>query len=604
MKNLLFLFIISISSYAQNDSINLLDEVKLHGNFSKKLNAGFNIQTITDSVINSTTQSLGDLLQQHANIYFKEHGNGMVKSISFRGSSASHTGVYWNSIAINSALNGQTDFNTLSANGFNQVEIRKGAGSTLFGSGAIGGAINLKDNITFIKKKQFRTNIGLASYNTQNLSFQSVISDNQFYIKVNIEGEKADNEYPFLDTEIYNENAAYKNYQIKSALAYKLNQNNQIKLFTNYSNNYRELSRTITAPSNNLYKNTDNRLLLNWSNTGFKHNANLNLAILSENYKFYLDKNIDNYSSGETDSYLLKYDFDYFLKKNQNVTIGIENRLTKGIGSSIQKKERNIFETYIRYHQKTLNKLTYNLSLRKGFSNVYEIPLIYALDARLDISTNFNLRANHSSNYKLPTFNDLYWEISGNEELLPENSISSEIGFYYQSKKLNTNIAAYQIKNNNLIQWQPVTSTLWQPNNVQSVTQKGLEFEMDYQFKIKQHQFKTFLQYSLTKAIDNSSNKQLIYVPVRKATGNLSYLYKGFNFNYNQQYTSHVFTTTTNTQYLEKFWISNIRLNKTILHNTINIGFYINNLLNKNYQIVAYRPMPNRNYKLNINIKF
>lgn len=604
MKNLLFLFIISISSYAQNDSINLLDEVKLHGNFSKKLNAGFNIQTITDSVINSTTQSLGDLLQQHANIYFKEHGNGMVKSISFRGSGASHTGVYWNSIAINSALNGQTDFNTLSANGFNQVEIRKGAGSTLFGSGAIGGAINLKDNITFIKKKQFRTNIGLASYNTQNLSFQSVISDNQFYIKVNIEGEKADNEYPFLDTEIYNENAAYKNYQIKSALAYKLNQNNQIKLFTNYSNNYRELSRTITAPSNNLYKNTDNRLLLNWSNTGFKHNANLNLAILSENYKFYLDKNIDNYSSGETDSYLLKYDFDYFLKKNQNVTIGIENRLTKGIGSSIQKKERNIFETYIRYHQKTLNKLTYNLSLRKGFSNVYEIPLIYALDARLDISTNFNLRANHSSNYKLPTFNDLYWEISGNEELLPENSISSEIGFYYQSKKLNTNIAAYQIKNNNLIQWQPVTSTLWQPNNVQSVTQKGLEFEMDYQFKIKQHQFKTFLQYSLTKAIDNSSNKQLIYVPVRKATGNLSYLYKGFNFNYNQQYTSHVFTTTTNTQYLEKFWISNIRLNKTILHNTINIGFYINNLLNKNYQIVAYRPMPNRNYKLNINIKF
>ncbi len=604
MKNLLFLFIISISSYAQNDSINLLDEVKLHGNFSKKLNAGFNIQTITDSVINSTTQSLGDLLQQHANIYFKEHGNGMVKSISFRGSGASHTGVYWNSIAINSALNGQTDFNTLSANGFNQVEIRKGAGSTLFGSGAIGGAINLKDNITFIKKKQFRTNIGLASYNTQNLSFQSVISDNQFYIKVNIEGEKADNEYPFLDTEIYNENAAYKNYQIKSALAYKLNQNNQIKLFTNYSNNYRELSRTITAPSNNLYKNTDNRLLLNWSNTGFKHNANLNLAILSENYKFYLDKNIDNYSSGETDSYLLKYDFDYFLKKNQNVTIGIENRLTKGIGSSIQKKERNIFETYIRYHQKTLNKLTYNVSLRKGFSNVYEIPLIYALDARLDISTNFNLRANHSSNYKLPTFNDLYWEISGNEELLPENSISSEIGFYYQSKKLNTNIAAYQIKNNNLIQWQPVTSTLWQPNNVQSVTQKGLEFEMDYQFKIKQHQFKTFLQYSLTKAIDNSSNKQLIYVPVRKATGNLSYLYKGFNFNYNQQYTSHVFTTTTNTQYLEKFWISNIRLNKTILHNTINIGFYINNLLNKNYQIVAYRPMPNRNYKLNINIKF
>jgi len=603
MKNLLFFFIISITTYAQNDSINLLDDVKLHGNFSKTINAGFNIQIIQDSIINNSVESLGDLLQKHANLYFKQNGYGMVSSISLRGSSASQTGIYWNGIAINSALNGQTDFNTLSANGFNQIEIRKGAGSTLFGSGAIGGAINLKDKISFTPKIGFIANLGYASFNTSSLFFQSVISHDNYYTKVSIEGVKADNDYPFLETEHINENAKFKNYQIKSALAYKLNHNNQLKFFTNYSYNYREFARTITAPSKNLYKNTDNRILFNWINTGNKYNSNLNFAFLQEDYKFYLDKNLADFSYGKTDSYLIKYDIKYLIKKQQSVSFGFENKFTKGEGLSIQKKERNILETYALYHQKLFNKLTYNASVRKGFSNVYTIPLIYAINARMDILSNFNVRANYSSNYKLPTFNDLYWEFSGNENLLPETSISSEIGLYFNSKYFSSNIIAYQIKSKNLIQWRPVTATFWKPLNVQEVTNNGFEFDIKSHFNINKHRFNIQSKYAFTRATDKALQKQLIYVPFYKATSNFNYEYNGWQFNYNFQFNGFVFTTTSNTQYVDSFNLSNIQFHKKIANN-ITIGFYINNLFNKNYQIVAYRPMPNRNYKLNINIKF
>ena len=114
MRQILFLFLLTYGTLcAQDGSINNLDEIVLKGNFSPAINSGYEVQVIADSILKDSYESLGNLLQKQANFYFKQNGNGMVSSISLRGTSASQTGVYWNGISINSALNGQTDFNTL-----------------------------------------------------------------------------------------------------------------------------------------------------------------------------------------------------------------------------------------------------------------------------------------------------------------------------------------------------------------------------------------------------------------------------------------------------------------------------------------------------------
>ena len=118
-----FLTFICVLTYAQNNYSNELEEIVLRGNFSPALSSGYALETISDSIIKSSYQSLGSLLQNTSNLYFKQNGNGMVSSISLRGTGASRTGVYWNGLAINSSLNGQTDFNTLFANGFDNVII-------------------------------------------------------------------------------------------------------------------------------------------------------------------------------------------------------------------------------------------------------------------------------------------------------------------------------------------------------------------------------------------------------------------------------------------------------------------------------------------------
>lgn len=603
MKHWYFLFF-SCVLLAQNDSINLLDEVKLYGNFSSKINAGYQIIILSDSIINKSEQSLGNLLQNQANLYFKQSGNGMVSSISLRGSGASNTGVYWNGIAINSTLNGQTDFNTLSANGFNQIEIRKGAGSVLFGSGAIGGAINLRDKVFFVPKKDLTINLGLASYNTQSAAIKAILSTNKIYSKITINGTKSSNDYKYFDTNIINENAKYKNYHLKGVVAYKINSNNKIQFFTTFSNNDRELSRTLVAPNNSKYKNKENRLLLSWKNFGTNYNSTLKMAYLNEEYNFFLNKQSSDFSFGKSSDYIIKYNFNYLLTNKFSFHTGIENKLTNGIGTNIQDKERNILESYLLIHHKLANNFNYNVSVRKGVSSIYKIPFIYALDAKHNINSNLAIRANFATNYKLPTFNDLFWFASGNEDLLPENSKTFEFGLDYKRKNTNFNITSFLTKSKDLIQWRPVTSTFWQPVNIQNVDSYGFEIEFETTKKIGKHKLNFQTQYAYSVSKDKELDKQLIYVPFHKANAILSYYNKSWTINFNQQYNGKVFITTSNTQIVNDFWLSNLQLYKTILNSKINIGFVVNNIFNSEYETVAYRPMPGRNYSIQLTLKF
>ncbi len=72
-------------------------------------------------------------------------------------------------------------------------------------------------------------------------------------------------------------------------------------------------------------------------------------------------------------------------------------------------------------------------------------------------------------------------------------------------------------------------------------------------------------------------------------------------------YNGKVFTTTDNAEDLDGYFLANILIEHSIVDL---IGFdamaaiRINNLFNTNYQNVAFRPMPNRNFQLQLNLKF
>ena len=597
----LFLLVFAIS-FSQNDSINQLEEIVLKGSFSPSLNSGYTVETISDSILKSNNQSLGNLLQNQANLYFKQNGYGMVSSISLRGTNASQTGVYWNGIAINSSLNGQTDFNTLSAYSFDEIEIRIGGASVLLGSGAIGGAINLSDQVTIQNNQEAKLLLGLGSYQTYSTHFQGIISNDNLYAKLSLGATSSENDYPFFESDLINENGQFKNYHINGVFAYKINDKNRLTYFTSFIDNDRNTSRTITVPSNSKIENYNSRNLLDWKYIGNKFTSSLKLAYLAEEFTYFFNKDDSNYSNGESKNFISKYDLTYFLNSNILFNGGIEYKNEQGNGSNIPKQDQNIFNTYVLFHHQPLSKLNYNLSIRKGYSSVFDIPFIFAFDAKYDLTSNLTFKTAFSTNYRTPTFNDLYWEPGGNSDLKTEKSKSAEIGLVFKNELLSFHITSYLIKSKDLIQWQPVSSSFWQPQNVQEVSNYGFESSLEAQKNFNYHTLGLKIKYDYSKSEDESTHKQLIYVPFHKANAIINYQYKKWSFSYNLQYTGEVYITTSNTQSLDDYLLSNINIQRSFFKNRMQLECRVNNLFDKNYQSVAYRPMPNRNYSLQINL--
>ena len=600
-----FLFLISfVSLIAQNDSINHLEEIVIKGNFSPVLNSGYRVEVIKDSILNSNSQSLGNLLQGQVNLYFKQNGNGMVSSISLRGTNASQTGVYWNGIAINSSLNGQVDFNSLSAGSFDEVEIKRGGGSVLLGSGAIAGAINLSDRIVFYKQQKANLHFGYGSYNTLSTQFKGVVSNSNLYAKVSFGATKSDNDYPYFNSDLKNENGAYKNYNVNGSFAYAINNSNSLSINASYFDNDRNTSRTLTAASNSKLLNTDIRNLINWRYIGNRFTSSLKFAYLYEKFSFVFDRDANISSKGKSNSIIAKYDFTYYLNNKIFFNSGLEFKNANASGDNVDNVEQNDFTGYILFHHSPIEKLNYNLSMRKGVSSIYDIPFIYDFDVKYELLFNLTLKAALSTNYRLPTFNDLYWVPGGNVDLKSETSKSAELGLKYNTKLFNFGVTSYIIKSKDLIQWRPVTGTFWQPQNIQEVSNYGIEFIASFEKKLDRHSFGVKMFYDYTKTQDKELNKELIYTPNHKANGLLNYAYNNWSFSYNLQYTGKVYITTSNSQSLDSYLLSNVDISRSFFKNkNLLLLFRVNNLFDENYQSVAFRPMPNRNFTININLK-
>ena len=473
----------------------------------------------------------------------------------------------------------------------------------MFGSGAIGGAVNMRDKLIFKPNKNALIQIGGGSFKTLKTNVQGMMSSDKYSAKISFNAISSDNDYPFLGTNIKNENGEIKNYGINSAIGWRFNENNQITFYSSYVNNDRNTSRTLTATSNAKLLNKNNRFLFEWNNKGNQYKSNLKLAYLDENYEYIFDKKIQNSSINNSENFITKYNFYYFLNNKISFNSGIEYKHSKGEGSNISNVSQNDIEAFVQFHHEVFSNITYNISARKGYSSNYDIPFIYAADLSYRINNSFKLKANYSTNYRLPTFNDLYWEHGGNPNLQPEDSKAAEIGIDFQKNNTTFDLTSYWMKSKNLIQWVPVTANFWEPENIQRTSGYGLEISIQHKRVIGVHKFLLQGQYAYTVSKNNLIDKQLIYVPYHKANSNFNYNFKKFDFNYNLQFTGKVYTTTSNTQSLYNYWLSNIEVSYKFFEKDLKIGFRLNNLFNKNYQSVAYRPMPGRNFEFNINYK-
>jgi vitamin B12 transporter len=605
-KQFLFAILLLCQSIcAQQDSITVLDEVLISDLQLKKFSNSQSVVKLPDSIISNNKTSLTTLLNYNSVIYFKENGLGMVSSASFRGTTAQQTAVIWNGININSQLNGQTDFNTISAKDFNSVSIRAGGGSSIYGSSAIGGSIHLNNDLSFRNKFENILQTNFGSFNTLGVNYKMQVASAKFSSQISISRNSSDNDYDYLDSDKKNENGQFCNSSFNLNLGYKIDSKNVLKLYSYLFEGERHFSGTLAAPSKSKYNDLNIRNLVEWIGNYNQFTSKVKVAFLSEKYKYFENAATSIFSDAKAETFTAKYDLLYKVNSRLELNSVVDFTQTKGFGSDIGENKRQIGSGILLLKHQPFDKFLYEITLRKEITSNFKSPVLFSVGTNFSAFSFYNLKINGSRNYRIPTFNDLYYQGSGNLNLKPESSYQAEIGHEFKFKNTRFSLTNYYIKIQDLLRWSPSSSGNWTPNNVAKVTTYGAEFLLNYNRKIGENQFDFTTTYAYTISEDEQKMKQLIYVPYHKFTATLAYSIDKFSAHYQYLYNGEVFTSSDNFYVLDDYLVSNVGIDYQFgKKKFLQLGFDVLNVFNENYQSVSTRPMPGRNYTINLTFNF
>ncbi|MCX5854790.1 MAG: TonB-dependent receptor [Deltaproteobacteria bacterium] len=120
----------------------------------------------------SGAKSVGDLLSNELGIDWRTRGNygGAKEEIKIRGMESNATQVFVNGVNVNSPSLGDADVSKIPLNNIERIEVVKGSGSLLYGSGAMAGTVNIITKRPQKDKMVLKAEAGYGSQNTYRLS--------------------------------------------------------------------------------------------------------------------------------------------------------------------------------------------------------------------------------------------------------------------------------------------------------------------------------------------------------------------------------------------------------------------------------------------------
>ncbi|MBN1101918.1 MAG: TonB-dependent receptor [Deltaproteobacteria bacterium] len=122
----------------------------------------------------SSAKTVGELLSNELGLDWRTYGNygGASEEIQIRGMGANGTQVFLNGASLNSPSLGSADLAKLPLGIIERIEVVKGSGSLLYGSGAMGGTIHLFTKRPKRNQTDFKAEAGYGTENTYRLLAQ------------------------------------------------------------------------------------------------------------------------------------------------------------------------------------------------------------------------------------------------------------------------------------------------------------------------------------------------------------------------------------------------------------------------------------------------
>ena len=606
------LTLLSVSScltiyYSQEKNI---DTVFVFDNQMKKVKLFHSLTTLSPADIQKNSSNLSEVLRFQSPVYIKENGRGAVSSPSFRGTTAQQTAFVWNGININSQFLGQGDINNIAVFGYDQMEIKSGGGSVIYGSGAIGGSIHLNNDLSFNKGFSGLFNSEVASFGTYNNFAKAAFSNDKFSFKISGNYLISQNDYEVPEKNNYiNRNGKFYNTTFNIGTAYKIADNQTISWqsqFYDATQNYRILEESLNKTK---YEAQTVRSLLSWDINKSKISNSLKAAYTEDNFQYYGNFGEPYTSGGINKNYIFKNDFNYFIIPKLNINIIGEFQQNKGEGlgdSGIRNVSRNIGSATGLLRFFATPNLRFEAGIKQDFVEKINSPLLYSFSGKWKANNWYSLNLNFSKNFRFPSFNDLYWEPGGNINLKSETSVQADMNHEFSVAGFTLSLSPYYMKIDNMIRWLPTSLGYWATFNTDKVESYGLESQLSYQKSFnKNHFIKLVAGYIYSKSVDLENQKQLMYVPLHKFSSNVDYQYKFLRVYAQGMFNGLTYTTSDESRKyaIYPYFVMNAGLSATLIKN-YTLGIKVNNITDTVYETTAYYPLPKRNYSINVTINF
>ncbi len=577
--------------------------------FDNQLDNSRKVQVISklkaEDLLKNTT-NLSEVLRFQSPVYIKENGRGMVSSPSFRGTTAQQTAFIWNGINVNSVFLGQGDINNLNLLGYDNLEIKSGGGSVIYGSSAIGGTVHLNNELTFDKGFHNTAFFEYGSFRTINTFLKSSYSDEKLSVKFSGNYVESENDYKVPEKKYTNFNGQYGNKTFNLGIGYKINPSNTIAWQTHLYDGIQNYP-TSEFGTKTKYLSKSFRSLLNWDFHSEKIKNILKLAFLEEEFQHFQNSNLPKSSGGTGKNYIVKNDFNYFFNDKIAFNLITDYQLNKGNGyqSGIKNAGRNAGSVAGLIRWNPTRKFYFEAGAKKDFVEKISSPFLFSFSGKYNAANWYSAVLNISKNFRTPSFNDLYWEPGGNPDLKPEVSQQAELANNFRYRNFKFNLTPYYIKIENMIQWIPNSNGYYSPINTHKVESYGLESQLDFEKESGKNRAKFSLGYIFTHSKNTETGKFLMYVPKHKIFGNASYRYDFAEIFVQGMFNGLTYTTTDEKQSaaIEPYFVFNSGLYFNVFKH-YQIGFKVNNIFDEIYETTAYFPLPKRNYSMNLLINF
>ena len=440
-----------------------------------------------EAIQRSQARSLSELLQGRAGISLANQGGaGKITTLNLRGTESDHVLVLIDGVRMGSATAGLPALQDLPIDQIDRVEIVRGPRSSLYGSEAIGGVIQVFTRRNTGKvRPNFRIGVGSDSAREASAGIGGGNARGWFGADVAhtrtdgfnaCRGRGPDPGIPFdFGAGCFTDEPdrdGYRNTSANLRGGYSFTDTLMMEANALRAEGKSEFDGSFTNRSETVQQVIGTKLRYTPS-----EKVGLQLSLGRNDDKS--DDFHDDVQSGyfETRRYVASLQGDFTVAANQLLTAGIDWQDDKvESATDFDVTQRDNLAGFVEY-QGRFGAHQLQASVRNDDNEQFGNHTTGSLGYGFGFDNGLKLTASVATGFKAPSFNDLYYPFFGNPDLKPEESESVNLGIARYADSWNWTFNVYQNKVDELISYD---AAIFLPNNIDEARIRGAEFTVDF----------------------------------------------------------------------------------------------------------------------------